>query len=69
MKIEIEEKRPDNFKEYWHGQYYIFSHFEYVCGIPSVMFAITILKENGKPNVNFSGRFYRKKGVNLCKGQ
>jgi len=54
MKIEIGEKRPDNFKEYWSGQYDIFSHFEYACGIPSILFAITTLKENGKPNVNFS---------------
>ena len=54
MKIEIGEKRPDNFKEYWSGQYNIFSHFEYACGIPSILFAITTLKENGKPNVNFS---------------
>lgn len=55
MKIEIGEKRPENFREYWPGQYEIFSHFEYACGIPSILFAITTLKENGKPNVNFSG--------------
>ena len=55
MKIEIGENRPDNFAEYWPGQYDIFSHFEYACGIPSVLFAITTYKENGKPNVNFSG--------------
>lgn len=54
MKIEIGEKRPENFKEYWPEQYDIFSHFEYACGIPSVLFAITTLKENGKSNVNFS---------------
>jgi len=55
MKIEIGEKRPENFKEYWPGQYEIFHRFEYACGIPSVLFAITTRKENGKPNVNFSG--------------
>ncbi|HOP10260.1 MAG TPA: flavin reductase [Oscillospiraceae bacterium] len=55
MKIEIGEKRPENFKEYWPGQYDIFSHFEYACGIPSVLYAITTRKENGKPNVNFNG--------------
>ena len=54
MKIEIGEHRPENFKEYWPGQYDIFSHFEYACGIPSILFVITTLKENGKPNVNFS---------------
>jgi len=55
MKIEIGEKRPENFVQYWEGQYDIFHHFEYACGIPSVLFAITTRKENGKPNVNFSG--------------
>ena len=55
MKIEIGNQKPENFKTYWDGQYDIFSHFEYACGIPSVLFAITTRKENGKPNVNFSG--------------
>ena len=54
MKYEIGEKRPENFMEYWPGQYDIFHHFEYACGIPSILFAITTLKENGKSNVNFS---------------
>lgn len=53
MKIEIGEKRPENFAEYWPGQYDIFHHFEYACGIPSILFAITTRKENGKANVNF----------------
>jgi len=54
MKIEIGEKRPENFVQYWDGQYDIFHHFEYACGIPSILFAITTRKENGNPNVNFS---------------
>lgn len=54
MKIELGDKRPENFKEYWPGQYDVFSHFEYACGIPSVLFAITTLKENGKQNVCFN---------------
>jgi flavin reductase (DIM6/NTAB) family NADH-FMN oxidoreductase RutF len=53
MKIEIGDKKPDNFKEVWEGQYNIFSHFESACGIPHTLFAITTLKENGKPNVCF----------------
>ena len=53
MKIEIGEKRPKNFVQYWDGQYDIFHHFEYACGIPSILFAITTRKENGNPNVNF----------------
>jgi len=37
----------------------VFSHFEFACGIPSVLHAVTTLKENGAPNVNFnfSGSF------------
>jgi flavin reductase (DIM6/NTAB) family NADH-FMN oxidoreductase RutF len=59
MKIEIGSKRPENFAEYWPGQYETFSHFEYACGIPSVLHAVTTVKENGKTNVNFnfSGSF------------
>jgi len=55
MKLEIGEQRPEHFKTYWPGQYEVFSHFEYACGIPSVLFAITTLKANGKPNVCFNG--------------
>ena len=55
MKIEIGKDRPKHFQEYWPGHYSVFSHFEYACGIPSVLFAITSLKGNGQPNVNFNG--------------
>ncbi len=55
MKIEIGKTKPENFKEHWPGQYEVFHHFEYACGIPSILFAITTRKENGKPNVSFSG--------------
>jgi flavin reductase (DIM6/NTAB) family NADH-FMN oxidoreductase RutF len=59
MKVEIGSRKPENFAEYWPGQYEVFSHFEYACGIPSVLHAVTTLKENGQPNVNFnfSGSF------------
>lgn len=54
MKIEIGDKLPAHFKECWPGQYEVFSHFEYACSIiPHALFAITTLKENGKPNINF----------------
>ena len=49
MKVEIGSRRPEAFKEYWPGQYELFSHFEYACGIPHVLFVITTVKENGKP--------------------
>jgi len=53
MKIEIGNLKPKFLKETWPGQYSFFSHFEYLCGIPHVLFLITTLKENGKPNVCF----------------
>ncbi len=31
----------------------IFSHLEFTTAIPHVLFAITTLKENGKPNINY----------------
>lgn len=54
MKKEVGEKRPDNFKEDWPGHYEFFHYFEHLCGIPSVLYAITTRKENGKPNVCFN---------------
>lgn len=51
MKIEIGEERPAHFNEGWPGQYSIFSHLELVTGVPSALFLITTLKENGQPNV------------------
>ncbi len=51
MKVEIGNSKPDYFRECWPGQYQIFSHFEFAGGVPSVLFLITTLKENGKPNV------------------
>lgn len=53
MKTEIGRNRPSTFKESWPGQYEFFSHFEYACGIPHVLFVVTTLKENGKPNACF----------------
>mgnify|MGYP000877432893 FL=1 len=53
MRIEIGPQKPEHFKTYWDGQYDLFSHFEYACGIPSALFMITTLKENGKPNACF----------------
>jgi Conserved protein/domain typically associated with flavoprotein oxygenases, DIM6/NTAB family len=50
MKIEIGETRSEKFAENWPGQYDIFSHFEFSCGVPSALFLITTLKENGRPN-------------------
>lgn len=55
MKIEIPSTIPANFTEQWPGQYDVFSHYEDILGIPHVLFLITTLKENRKPNVSFGG--------------
>lgn len=49
-KIEIGETRPDHFVEDWPEQYRIFSHLEFTSGVPSPIFLVTTVKENGKPN-------------------
>ena len=50
MKYEFGTDIPSNLKEYWPGQYDLFSNFEYLTGIPHALFLITTLKENGKAN-------------------
>lgn len=45
MKIEMGTQRPEHLQAHWEGQFEIFSHFEFVCGIPSVLQAVTTLKE------------------------
>ncbi|MCE5189290.1 MAG: flavin reductase family protein [Eubacteriales bacterium] len=51
MKFEIGENLPEYFQPDWPEQYDIFSHFEFACGIPQAIFAVTTLKQNGQPNV------------------
>lgn len=53
MKIEIDKDFPIHFKSSYPEEFELFSHFEVTAGIPSVLFAITTWKENGKPNVCF----------------
>ena len=53
MKIEIEKDFPQYFKPAYPEEFELFSHFEVTAGIPTVLFAITTWKENGKPNVCF----------------
>ncbi|MDR1706252.1 MAG: flavin reductase [Clostridiales bacterium] len=55
MKTEIGLERPAHFKEDWPGMYDVFSHFEYVAGVPQPLFLITTLKENGNVNACFQG--------------
>jgi len=53
MKVEITDQKPEFLKETWPGQYEVFSHFEYISAVPSILFIISTLKENGKPNACF----------------
>ena len=53
MKIEIGDKKPDNFIDRWPGEFRIFSHFEMALGIPHSLFLITTVKENGRSNACF----------------
>ena len=40
-KIETEAARPETFPEQWPGQCEVFSHLEYACGMPSILYAVT----------------------------
>ncbi len=53
MKIEIGKEFPAYFQPSYPEEFELFSHFEVTAGIPTVLFAITTWKENGKPNVCF----------------
>ena len=53
MKIEIGKEFPQYFKPSYPEEFELFHHFEVTAGIPTVLFAVTTWKENGKPNVCF----------------
>lgn len=53
MKIEIGKELPNYFRSAYPEEFELFSHFEVTCGIPTVLFAVTTWKDNGKPNVCF----------------
>ena len=53
MKIEIGKDFPQYFKPSYPEEFELFSHFEVTAGIPTVLFAVTTWKENGKPNICF----------------
>ncbi len=53
MKLEIGKEFPGYFKPLYPEEFEICSHFEVTAAIPTVLFAVTTWKENGKPNVCF----------------
>lgn len=53
MKREIRIENTGLFYENWAGQFDTFSHMEFACAIPQVLFLISTLKSNGMPNLCF----------------
>lgn len=51
MRLTIDEIRPAHFLAEWPEQFEIFSHLEFACGIPQLLFAVTTYKPGGVPNV------------------
>ena len=45
MKIEIGKDFPQYFKPSYPEEFELFSHFEVTAGIPTVLFAINLVKE------------------------
>ena len=51
MDRKIGVERPAHFQAEWPEQFEIFSHLEFACGIPQLLFAVTTYKSGGIPNV------------------
>ena len=67
-KIETGAARPETFPEQWPGQCEVFSHLEYACGIPSILYAVTTYKENGQCMLRRMGQLSRRRRRLLCAG-
>ncbi len=53
MKREISMENVGLLYENWPGQFNAFSHIEFACSIPQVLFLISTIKQNGSPNLCF----------------
>lgn len=53
MKREISMESAELLYENWPGQFDSFSHMEFACSIPQVLFLISTMKDNGQPNLCF----------------
>lgn len=53
MKREMDMTSAPLFYQNWAGQFESFSHMEFACAIPQVLFLISTVKDNGKPNLCF----------------
>lgn len=54
MKIELPLIPPKDVKEAWEGQYSVFSWYNFVINVPSTIFIVTTLKENGRANAQLN---------------
>lgn len=53
MKRDINIENNGLLYENWTGQFETFSHMEFSCAVPQVLFLISTLKANGAPNLCF----------------
>jgi len=54
MKIELSLMPPKDIKEVWEGQFSVFSWYNFVINVPSTVFVVTTLKENGCANAQLN---------------
>lgn len=54
MKVELPVQVPDWIKESWEGQFEVFPWYYFAIDLPSPIFIITTLKENGLANAQLS---------------
>jgi flavin reductase (DIM6/NTAB) family NADH-FMN oxidoreductase RutF len=54
MKIELPVVPPAHIQEQWEGQFSVFSYYAFVIDVPSPVFIVTTLKENGLANAALS---------------
>jgi flavin reductase (DIM6/NTAB) family NADH-FMN oxidoreductase RutF len=54
MKIDLAVAPPADIQQGWQGQFKVFSWYNFVLNIPSAVYIITTLKENGLPNAQLN---------------
>lgn len=54
MKIDLPVAPPADVKQGWEGQFEIFSWYNFVLNVPTNVFLVTTLKENGLSNVQLN---------------
>ena len=54
MKIDLPIVPPSDVKQGWEGQFQVFSWYNFVINVPTSVFMVTTLKENGLSNVQLN---------------